>query len=683
MYKRTLPTLVVALGMVAGLVTATPAAAVGRTLWVVPDPTTPATNNIATATSCANPTYAGASKLVDAVSNAQAGDEIVLCNAGPNTTGIFNLPATLNVTQPITISGAANSSSRRPVLSGQSTRRVININVTALGTVTLQGITVANGKVSSTADPGCASNDQCGAGIKLTNGAVIIDRSVVRDNSAASGAAIAVIGSGEELTIKNSALLDNVATIDAGALYNNGANSITVFNTTFARNYATAGTGAVMRTISGTANFNFVTTLENGAAGTVFSGTGIQLKNSVLAQRANTTPQCDTTVALSSGNLITTNGCAGATTYNVNNKNASSVLTYEQLRVGRLREGAGFVGVGFVPLLTGSAAIDYVAATEGDPTFDALGLPRLTQANPIADAGAFEVQSAANVRATTATLTFPSLVNFDQVKTVLPLASTQLVDGISASYSSLTPSVCTVADANIGTVSLLSAGTCSIESYVAAGSTNSIQYEEFLAVASFKAFVPGAPSIPTQILLTKTPTQFKIIFNAPVENGGSAIVSYRLIAQAKVGMLAKWKICTTSPCAVSGLLPDAEYKLSVEVRNADNFVGTHVLAKNIRTAVPLTPTEPQAVTVAPGTNQVIVKWLPPRTRGQSKLTNYIVRIYKTTNLKFAFKELIVNPAKLNATVKGLSRRTNYVARVFAFNVNGGSKPSKDVRLRTR
>lgn len=700
MIRKTIVAIATGALFVTGLAAAPASAVPGRTIWVVDDSTFKlmVTDNPATANGCptdlsgnTKATYAGATGLRTAINNALADDQIVLCNNN-SARAIFDLSTlavtgdpnsrTLQAKVAMTITGQTNVTASRPLISGGSAVRPFIIAAGAADVVSITGVTIANGVALGTGD-NCLANGACGGAIKVASGQLVLTKSVVRDNIASgSGAGIAVAAAAAaQLTVEASAFIGNAATFNGGAIYNAGANTVSITNVTFTGNAASTGAGAAAYDTTGTTTLNSVTAVDNYGANSVIAGNRLTLTNSIIAQKSHQTPICDNTVNISTGNLVTGLGCSGVVAYTAGSGATSSgYVTYSQLRIGRLYTPA-LVGIPHFRLLTGSAAIDFIATDINSLNKDQVGNARPATAlgfQPLNDAGAIEKSAVSAVRVPETLLTYPESVDLNTYDTVsLPPATYASFAGISAiNYGSLTPDVCTTDGS--GRMLLKAIGDCVVETYVVDSTTDNTYYEEFFATTSFKVYVPHAPSIPTNMFIITKTTSLKISFAAPADNGGSAIKRYAIQVKAKNSPTGKTVTCNANPCVVDGLLSDTAYEVNIVVTNMDGLSGTYSISNNIKTAATIAPTSPQKASAKAGIRQVTVKWTAPRSAGQTKLAFYVIRVYKPSNLKVPFKEVTVAANKSFGTVKGLTPKAKYVTRVYAYNSGGGSAPTPNI-----
>lgn len=129
-------------------------------------------------------------------------------------------------------------------------------------------------------------------------------------------------------------------------------------------------------------------------------------------------------------------------------------------------------------------------------------------------------------------------------------------------YSSLTPTVCTVAGT---TVTMVSAGTCTLAANQA-GDANWGAAPQATQTVQIAPVVPGAP---TGVTATPTGlTQVTVRWTAPANDGGG-ITLYTV--RALVNGVPSGQTCTAAPpateCTVAGLEPGKTYTFTVEATN--------------------------------------------------------------------------------------------------------------------
>ncbi len=177
----------------------------------------------------------------------------------------------------LTISGPGAA---QLTVSGNNASRVFNINPGK--TVTLSGLTIANGNVTSNGFP----NDS-GGGIVNDHGALTVSNCVLNNNKAqgpsGTGGAIynnSASGGPASLTINNSTLSNNLAGA-GGAIFNNGNTggiaTVTINDSTLSANGANSG-GAIYNSGHGGSGFNGSATINlngstlNGNQSVTFGG---------------------------------------------------------------------------------------------------------------------------------------------------------------------------------------------------------------------------------------------------------------------------------------------------------------------------------------------------------------------------------------------------------------------------
>ncbi len=169
-----------------------------------------------------------------------------------------------------------------------------------------------------------------------------------------------------------------------------------------------------------------------------------------------------------------------------------------------------------------------------------------------------------------------------------PLATAS--SNLAISYSSLTPSVCTIA----GTVvSMLAAGTCTI----AANQAGNANYNAALQVTQTIAISATAPGAPVIGAATAGDTQASIAFTAPANNGGSAITAYNATCTPS-GAGAS----TVSPISITGLTNGQLYSCTVTATNA---AGTSLASGSVGVTPTATPVPP-AITSANATTFTVL-----------------------------------------------------------------------------
>ncbi|CAN1211352.1 Filamentous haemagglutinin FhaB/tRNA nuclease CdiA-like TPS domain-containing protein [Tumidithrix helvetica PCC 7403] len=286
-----------------------------------------------------NTNDAGANSLRGQIASAIAGDTIRF-----DTTGTFATPQTialttgeLGITKNLSIQGTGAGNL---TISGNNASRVFNISGAIA--VNIDGMTVANGRVSSTQGAGILVNT--GATLNLTN-SVIANNTIVTANSGSDGAGLANNGTA---TLTNVTLRNNTAADDGGGIKNAGL--LTISNSTISNNTAigtsgTSGGGGIINVTSGTLNLN--NTIVSGNNARVGGG----LRN-------------DGTVTIDgvtfSGNTASSFGGAIARTNNSTLAIANSILSGNTAQTG-----GGFFGIGAVTLTNSTISGNFASNNGG------------------------------------------------------------------------------------------------------------------------------------------------------------------------------------------------------------------------------------------------------------------------------------------------------------------------------
>jgi len=152
--------------------------------------------------------------------NALAGDDVIMLPAGTFT---FNLTGRgedaaatgdLDITGNVTIIGAGAADT---IIDFDSSDRIFDIHPGA--TVTISGVTLREGNLSSLADNGAAVRNQ---------GTLLIEQSILINNSTSGGGGAIFNAEGADLTVRNASLGGNsaVGPSGGGAVYNQGVATI-------------------------------------------------------------------------------------------------------------------------------------------------------------------------------------------------------------------------------------------------------------------------------------------------------------------------------------------------------------------------------------------------------------------------------------------------------------------------
>lgn len=275
-----------------------------------------------------------------------------------DTARVFATPQTITLTsgemvigKNLTINGTG---ANRLTVSGNHASRIFNINSGA--TVTLDNLTIANGKVS---------NDMInrGGGIYNLNSTLIITNSTLSGNSISgsnAGAGAGIFNDGGTLTIINSTISGNAAsgggglnrgggifntTNASGSTFNVG--NLTIINSTLSDNSTSGGAGGGIfnngtltitnSTLSGNAT-------NGGAGGGIFSDSGIvNTRNTIIAGNNSSSNGSDVYGPFNSQghNLIGKSDGSGGFTNGTNGDQVGSLAAPLDPRLGALANNGG------------------------------------------------------------------------------------------------------------------------------------------------------------------------------------------------------------------------------------------------------------------------------------------------------------------------------------------------------
>ncbi len=175
------------------------------------------------------------------------------------------------------------------------------------------------------------------------------------------------------------------------------------------------------------------------------------------------------------------------------------------------------------------------------------------------------------------------------------------------------------------------------------------------------------PDVPRSVAGAGGNGQVVVSWDAPVSNGGSAIIGYTVTASPGVGTCG-WSSGTPS-CTVTGLTNGTSYTFTV---TATNSAGTSSPSSSSAavTPAPVVPDAPTSVAGAGGNGQVVVSWSAPASTGGAAITAYTV----TASPDGRTCEWS-SGAALSCTITGLTNGTSYTFTVTATNAVGTSSAS--------
>ena len=301
--------------------------------------------------------------------------------------GTYRLASELVVNQSnVTIDGAEANTT---VITGQGAVRVFHVS--AGGPVTLQDLTISNGRVTGN---GAGILHDGAGGLKLEEVAVL-DNVADASGTGASGGGGLYHGNAAALDIAGSTFARNTATVagsaSGGAGIHVSSGNATIVNSTISGNQlkvtgsATATGGGGYYAGAGAGSMNNVTIAQNTAEGVPgggisASGSGVQLSNTIVA---NNSSNCSGAITSNGSNLENTNTC---------NLNQTGDLPNSASPLGPLEGNGGTTPTHRLPL--GSPAIDAGDSTTCEPE-DQRGRERQPPGSGLCDIGAFEFDGSA------------------------------------------------------------------------------------------------------------------------------------------------------------------------------------------------------------------------------------------------------------------------------------------------
>lgn len=247
---------------------------------------------------------------------------------------------------------------------------------------------------------------------------------------------------------------------------------------------------------------------------------------------------------------------------------------------------------------------------------------------------------------------------------------------------SVTPNTITTTAATIGsiaqsstqtkTISGLSIGTTYTFRVTVSNSVGaSLASDSSNEVTTFS--VPGTPSIESVVGGYQSAT---VNWTAPASNGGSPIISYKIIytntstnvSTTTASTIETIPVTTTKSTVVSGLLDATNYTFNVIVNSIVGDSSPSNTSSSITTFS--APGAPTLLTGTAGVNSINLSWTAPTSTGGSAITGY--RVYDSSgNLKYDGSGNLAT----TGLASGLSKATAYTFTVKALNIVGASSAS--------
>jgi titin len=181
------------------------------------------------------------------------------------------------------------------------------------------------------------------------------------------------------------------------------------------------------------------------------------------------------------------------------------------------------------------------------------------------------------------------------------------------------------------------------------------------------------PGTPTSVTPTRGNGQVSLSWTAPVSNGGSAIIQYRVqFAAEGSDDYSTWSsavstLSTSTSYVVTGLTNGTSYKFRVVATNA---AGNGSYSSASSAVMPFTVSgAPTSIVTTNGVSQVVLSWTAPTSTGGDSITDYVIQHSSNSGSTWTtFSDSV--STSTSATVTGLTNGTSYVFRVAAVNAAG-------------
>ncbi len=181
------------------------------------------------------------------------------------------------------------------------------------------------------------------------------------------------------------------------------------------------------------------------------------------------------------------------------------------------------------------------------------------------------------------------------------------------------------------------------------------------------------PGTPTSVTPTRGNGQVSLSWTAPVSNGGSAIIQYRVqFAAEGSDDYSSWSsavstLSTSTSYVVTGLTNGTSYKFRVVATNA---AGNGSYSSASSAVMPFTVSgAPTSIVTTNGVSQVALSWTAPTSTGGDSITDYVIQHSSNSGSTWTtFSDSV--STSTSATVTGLTNGTSYVFRVAAVNAAG-------------
>ncbi|MEI7746358.1 MAG: fibronectin type III domain-containing protein, partial [Actinomycetota bacterium] len=189
--------------------------------------------------------------------------------------------------------------------------------------------------------------------------------------------------------------------------------------------------------------------------------------------------------------------------------------------------------------------------------------------------------------------------------------------------------------------------------------------------ASAAIIVAGKPSVVQNVQLRANSRSISVSWDAPADNGGSAVTGYLVSASTSESQVAAGTPCvgaaTLRSCVVTGLTNGASYVISVTVTNR---VGKATYLSTDATTPLDLPAAPLGIVLTPSHQAVNVRWNAPADNGGSEISSYTARAYLASNPGSSVASCSPSNGSLACDISGLTDGASYLVAVTATNSLG-------------
>jgi titin len=176
------------------------------------------------------------------------------------------------------------------------------------------------------------------------------------------------------------------------------------------------------------------------------------------------------------------------------------------------------------------------------------------------------------------------------------------------------------------------------------------------------------PAAPTDVTAQTASSSVNVTWSAPVDNGGSPIVSYEV--QYASSPFTTWSVASTNVSttsySVTGLSTGTPYEFRVAASN-EQGQGPYQSTASAQVNAGV-PSAPLSLAAVPSNAAIGVSWLAPTSNGGTAITSYVATA-QPGNFSCS------TTGALNCSITGLANGTAYTIDVVAINAIGTSVPA--------